>query len=270
MTSVEFDRVFISLLDSDVWTGATPNGNYDNLDDGAGGNPLASMLDISLPTTPNNTDLSVSLTNGGGAPDYRDTMLDSNEGPNIYELSFTGNDVGAGTDPIIIDVEGNTFELPHDERCYLYFKTNDDSCYINIKTILRNKASFNKYFYIYFKGEEIILDIDTYKFYDPHNLSQFELRKALDTFNINKLDELNNENECKFENIKITFANDDVLRITLGKNEHFLKFWRKNSSIKMINGNYNQEKNDGLVLGKAHGKIMESLTSFIATNERVF
>lgn len=265
MSSVEFDHCLINISDEGVWDGGTPNGSFTNLNtDGYNGVP--SLLDIQnaeLPIVANDSTLSVSVTVGVDVPDYRLTSGDDN----FYELSFSGSDVGAGTDPIIIDVEGNTFELPHDERCYLYFKINDDSCYINIKTILRGKASYNKYFYIYFQGEELILDIDTYKCYDPNSLSEFELRKAINKFNINKLDLIDIN---YLENIKINFSNDDVLRITLGENKHFLKFWRKNSSIKMINGNYNQEKNGGLILGKAHGKIMESLTSFIETNENVF
>lgn len=262
MTSVEFDNCFLYLPDEYVWVNGSPNGTYTNISQA-----LGDFQSFELPITANNSDLSVSVTNGVSAPDYR---IGPASDVNLWELSFTGNDVGAGTDPIVIDVEGNIFELPHDERCYLYFKTNDNSCYINIKTTLRGKASFNKYFYIYFQGEEFILDIDTYRFYDPNSLSEYELRKAIDLFNINKLDEYSKEDIDAFEYIKITFANDDVLRITLGQNKHFLKFWRKNSSIKMINGNYNQEKNSGLILGKSHGKIMENLTSFVETNENVF
>lgn len=175
----------------------------------------------------------------------------------LFLSSAEGEQVGLGADPIMYDYLGNIFEIPCDERIYNILKENNGDSIINVKTKLDGKESFNKYFYIYHKGKEIIFDIDTYKLYKPTQFNQSQLNIVIDNFLLEDMEDIN---EKDIDYLKVERLDNDIVRIKFA-NKFIFRFWNGNKGFRIDRGiqGISQETHQGLILGLASGGTVETI-----------
>jgi hypothetical protein len=189
------------------------------------------------------------------------------EGPaESLEFEDNGETVGIGADPVIYDANGNKYELPVDERIYCLLKSEKYDLLINVKTKIIGRESYNKYFYIYFRGTEFIFDVETYKFYLPDENNKMRMNNLIKNF---KLEMLKNIETSEIEGLKINVSDtDNTLKMILQK-KIVLRFWKNNRGVKLESHveKLNQDEFRGILVGIQKGQVLNEITSWEDGND---